>query len=74
LAKEMKAYKEELSECKTKADRYIFERFSELYDEELADKVLMMYMTRTKNRHALAFLQFRATLPKAKIGDIKEMF
>jgi len=52
----------------------LFDNFSELYDEDLADKLLMMYFTRTKNKHALAFLQFRATLPKAKLTEIKEMF
>jgi len=33
-----------------------------------------LYLDRCKHRHALAFLQFRRILPKAKLHDLMEIF
>lgn len=68
LEAELKAYKKELQESKLKKDLELFDNFSELFDADLAEKLILMYFTRTKFKHALAFLQFRATLPKAMLG------
>ena len=44
------------------------------YDERLADKLLILYLARCKHKHALAFMQYRKTLPNAKLTDIQEIF
>ena len=43
-------------------------------DKELVTKFLSLYLARCKYRHALAFLQFRKLLPKAKLHDLMELF
>ena len=44
------------------------------YNRDYADKLLIKYLERCKLLHKLAFAQFRAKLPNAKINDIKDMF
>ena len=44
------------------------------FDEDLARKLLCMYHDRCKFKHALAFLQFRSTLPDADHEQLKRTF
>ena len=52
----------------------MFKQFDTHYTESYAEVALDLYLERCKLRHALAFCQFRKILPKAKLGDLKEMF
>ena len=43
-------------------------------DEELVNKLLKLYLSHCKFKHAFAFIQFRKLLPNAKVQDLVEMF
>ena len=54
-------------------DKKLFASFK-YYDAPLAEKMLTHYLSRCKDRHRMAFYQFRKMLPKAKVTCLSETF
>ena len=62
------------NKLRKKGETVMADKVAYSMDEELVNKLLKLYLSHCKFKHAFAFIQFRKLLPGAKVQDLVEMF
>jgi len=71
---EVHVMEHELCKSKQPKDIILHSKLSKPLSASLVDNLLKLYLEKCITLHSLAFFQYRATLPKALMYDIKEIF